>query len=253
MLKFNYDKYHVIIVGCGGTGSALLYFLSRFLHNMDYKDVVVTLVDGDIVEAKNVLRQSFVPADIGKNKAKVLAVRYTNILGTKMSYVDRYISTPEEIVNLVLYDRFPILVGCVDNTTARMYLNKVFHAFRSIIYLDAGNNETRGQVVFGLRYFGNRILPSAGYFFPELIAPEEGGYRLGCADIQDQTMQANFLSAHTIFSYISNILAGVESRHMTLFDAPAMEVTNKPIAQCPEFYSGGISGYSWMGAISLEH
>lgn len=79
-IKFKFERYQLIVVGCGGTGSALLYFLSRFLLNLD-KDVLVTLVDGDTVEQKNVIRQSFVPRDIGENKAKVLSNRYLNLLG----------------------------------------------------------------------------------------------------------------------------------------------------------------------------
>jgi len=237
-LKHTYKKYQILVVGCGGTGSALLYFLSRFLFNLD-KDVMVTLIDGDTVEEKNVTRQAFAPADIGENKAKVLANRYMNLLGLKMSYVDRNISSPDDIYQYTYpQNLYPIVVGCLDNTLARSYLNEYFNHAYQLTYLDAGNAETHGQVVMGVRHWRNTILQPAGYYFPQLIIPEEPkeqGYVLSCADMGGQTMSANMLSAHVLFSYLSNILSYEEDRYMTLFDSNSMGVFNKPISECVEF------------------
>ncbi len=253
-LKSEYSSYQLLIVGCGGTGSALLYFLSRFLHSLD-KNILVTLIDGDVVEEKNVLRQSFAPADIGENKAKALSIRYGNLLGIQMSYADKFINSIEDVDGLILPNRFPIIVGCLDNTKTRCCLQETFDTYNTIIYLDAGNGSNKGQTVFGLRYFGSTTLPAVGNYFPELIHPEPEqtqtkSYSLGCADVQDQTMSANFLSAHLLFSYLSNILVGTEWRHMSLFDT-SMDIINKSIEDCAEFNSSTITGYSYAGRIKL--
>jgi len=251
-IKFNFEQYQLIVVGCGGTGSALLYFLSRFLFNLN-KNVLVTLVDGDTVEAKNVTRQSFVPGDIGENKARVLSNRYLNLLGLQMSYSDKYIETSDDLWDLIYNNRIPIIVGCLDNTLVRFHLNECFKKLYVGAYLDAGNAEHHGQVVFGLKYQKNDVLQSVGYYFPELIVPEsQEGYTMSCADLGDQTMSANMLSAHVLYSYIANILSGVEYRYMTLFDSATMGVFNKPISECPKFYPNIITGTSWRSGAGLK-
>jgi len=57
----------VNIIGCGGVGSNLAYFLSR---NPDVDELV--LVDNDIVESKNLSRQFFTKEDIGRPKVDAL-------------------------------------------------------------------------------------------------------------------------------------------------------------------------------------
>ncbi len=253
-LKWSYGKYQLLIIGCGGTGSSLLYFLSRFLFNLD-KDILVTLIDGDIVEEKNVTRQAFAPADIGENKAKVLANRYMNLLGLKMSSVNKNINSPDNLYGYMFpRDRYPIIIGCLDNTLARSYLNECFNDIYECTYLDAGNAKSHGQVVMGVKHYRNTILSPTGHYFPELIIPEEPeeGYTLSCADLGDQTMAANMLSAHVLFSYLSNILSGTEDRYMTLFDAKSLGVFNKPIKECAEFYSGGVTGTRWHSGNRIE-
>ena len=59
--------YAIFVLGAGGTGSWLCSFLDKMsLHN----DVIV--MDGDIVEPKNVLRQNFKMRDVNANKAEVV-------------------------------------------------------------------------------------------------------------------------------------------------------------------------------------
>jgi hypothetical protein len=79
---------NVFLFGCGGTGSRtispliqLLKAQSNWLLNPN-----IYLIDGDIVESKNCARQNFIPADVGKNKAEVLATRYSKAFDTKISF-----------------------------------------------------------------------------------------------------------------------------------------------------------------------
>ncbi len=49
------------------------------------------ICDGDVVEEKNLVRQNFTPADLGENKAKVLAERYSTVFGMETEYVPAYV------------------------------------------------------------------------------------------------------------------------------------------------------------------
>ena len=52
MLRIKEGRKYYIVLGAGGTGSWLAQFLSKI-------EVPVYLIDGDVVEPKNVLRQNF--------------------------------------------------------------------------------------------------------------------------------------------------------------------------------------------------
>ena len=71
---------HVVLVGVGGTGSALARSIARILYDMGRRGMHTpryTLIDPDTVEQKNVGRQAgFAPADIGQNKALLLSKRF---------------------------------------------------------------------------------------------------------------------------------------------------------------------------------
>jgi hypothetical protein len=59
------------IIGCGGVGSAIVPSFSLLKSPED-----ITLIDGDVIERKNLNRQLFDAAQIGMNKAQALANRY---------------------------------------------------------------------------------------------------------------------------------------------------------------------------------
>ena len=66
----------ILLLGAGGTGGYVAPHLYRLMHTLN-RTVRINIVDGDLVEAKNLVRQNFCAADLGENKAKVLATRYT--------------------------------------------------------------------------------------------------------------------------------------------------------------------------------
>ncbi len=74
-MKFSQTRpIKIVMLGCGGTGGHIAPHLYRLLYAL-YRPVRFILCDGDIVEARNLVRQNFTPADLGENKAKVLAER----------------------------------------------------------------------------------------------------------------------------------------------------------------------------------
>lgn len=75
-MKFPTDRpVKVVMLGAGGTGGYVAPYVFRLLHMLD-RPARFVVCDGDIVEPKNLDRQNFVPADLGENKARVLAERY---------------------------------------------------------------------------------------------------------------------------------------------------------------------------------
>ena len=97
MLTNKYEQSHIIIVGAGGTGG----WLASFLHRIK-DDHVVTIIDADIVEEKNLIRQNFNFNDINKNKAEVIGSRYQfdNI-------VPFYLSEPSQLNEVIQATNLP--------------------------------------------------------------------------------------------------------------------------------------------------
>lgn len=82
MVKFPMDRpVKIVMLGAGGTGGYVAPYLFRLLHMLD-RPARFVICDGDIVELKNLDRQNFVPADLGENKARILAERYSTVLGS---------------------------------------------------------------------------------------------------------------------------------------------------------------------------
>ena len=70
----------VIIIGAGGTGGYVIPHLYRISFAAE-RSMRILVCDGDVVEEKNLIRQNFVEQDVGRNKAQVLAERYSAAFG----------------------------------------------------------------------------------------------------------------------------------------------------------------------------
>ena len=57
----------VVMLGAGGTGGHIAPHLYRLLYALE-RPVRFIICDGDVVEEKNLVRQNFIPADLGENK-----------------------------------------------------------------------------------------------------------------------------------------------------------------------------------------
>lgn len=86
----------VVMLGAGGTGAHIAPHLYRLLYALK-RPVRFIICDGDVVEEKNLVRQNFIPADLGENKAKVLAERYSTVFGMETEYVPSFVETEERL------------------------------------------------------------------------------------------------------------------------------------------------------------
>ena len=79
----------VLVVGCGGNGSAIAaglpYLHQAMLVHGHPGGLDVTLMDGDVVSATNCVRQPFSSAEIGHSKAVVLVSRVNLFWGSELA------------------------------------------------------------------------------------------------------------------------------------------------------------------------
>jgi Dinucleotide-utilizing enzymes involved in molybdopterin and thiamine biosynthesis family 2 len=132
------------LVGCGGTGSWLapaVVRIGKLLTERWQKEVTITFVDPDQVEEQNCYRQNFSQAEIGRNKAETLAMRYGNAWGVE-------IRTEAGCFEAISHQELNVVIGCVDNTPARRSISEVIEDHASW-WLDSGNSKSSGQVLLG--------------------------------------------------------------------------------------------------------
>jgi PRTRC genetic system ThiF family protein len=143
----------VLVVGAGGTGSAIAMGLP-YLHQAMLAwghayGLEVTLMDADTVSDTNCVRQPFSWSDIGQNKATVLINRINLFWGSQWNAVPANFDQTTLRAN---YDRSPdILIGCVDTRAARRVIADALTKTSSRVayWLDLGNNASSGQYVLG--------------------------------------------------------------------------------------------------------
>ncbi|MFM0092914.1 PRTRC system ThiF family protein [Paraburkholderia sediminicola] len=170
------QAWRVVVVGAGGTGSAVLPSLARLHHAMlelgHPGGIDCTVYDDDVVSSTNVGRQGFYPNDIGSHKASLIVNRLNVLMGTRWRAVTQRLNGRTAMYNVDL------VVGCVDTRIARKAILESI-AGASAYYLDCGNDTDRGQVILGqmmpraaLQKSPHR-LPHVGDLFPELIDPSQ--------------------------------------------------------------------------------
>lgn len=244
---------HLYLVGCGGTGAWLsqtLIRLTKILTTQGHS-VSLTLIDHDLVEKANIPRQNFIPADLGLNKAQVLALRYGMAYGVDvMAIPDRF--NPEMV--RIDYNTLSVVIGCVDNSAARIAIAKTLEENHTNVaprvwWLDGGNTHTQGQVLLGswsepgqnpalfahitqvddtnnfTKPVGCVHLPSPEIQHPELLKPlpeESEDHNLSCeelARVNAQSLLINQRVAVELGEYLVELLLVKNLRRFaTYFD-----------------------------------
>jgi PRTRC genetic system ThiF family protein len=218
----NVPTTEVIVVGLGGTGSALSRHVARTVYHMKHLGIQtpasIKFVDPDIVEEKNVGRQLFSFSDAGQHKAEILARRFNAVLGLGIQFFNEPFSVEKHCEDNRYHNESRVILGCVDNHLARRELAKA-----KGVWIDSGNHANAGQVVMGTTSNPNLIndqlkakplaksvslqafsehgtraegepieswkhLPNAALLYPALLEPEPEPVRtniinLSCADM----------------------------------------------------------------------
>ena len=221
---------HLIQVGCGGIGGQLAPSTARIAKECQtrFEHVDVSFYDGDTVEDKNIRRQQFCEAEIGRNKADSLAFRLNMAWGMDIIANPTHL-TKDTMHSITKYDTLTILLGCVDNANAR----RVLHAHLSrqhpetnspVWWIDGGCIRTQGQILIGNTQRIEQLkagftlpgvittLPSPALLHPELLkkqADERPRRRQSCAKhaITDpQSLTINGIVAAHMADYLLRLL-----------------------------------------------
>jgi len=173
--KLNHSRamYRVAVIGCGGTGSALiggLPFLHQALLAAGHPGLQVIVADGDKVSATNCVRQPFSESEIGLFKSTVLVNRLNLFWGLNWQ-------ASTEFVTRKTQGKVDIVISCVDTRSARFELIRSPLFKECAYWLDIGNTADGGQFVLGQpknnrnRKTTNRLLTVAE-LFPEIAKPK---------------------------------------------------------------------------------
>lgn len=226
---------HWVVIGAGGNGGYYIPQLVRLVALANRKLKLsrrplhqITIIDADDVEDKNLNRQNFLPVDIGKKKAEVMANRYGRAFGVEIQYIDAYLDSPRMLHDIIRNGPTPVIVGAVDNNKTRALIYEVFRERNDTYWLDAGNEEWGGQVVLGYSHYekatpsmerrgGQQLqrfaLPCAAEIYPEiLLATDKLPHELSCAEravSNPQNIYTNQTAANLMIGF-TNILINAD-------------------------------------------
>ncbi|MGD9381817.1 MAG: ThiF family adenylyltransferase [Candidatus Thorarchaeota archaeon] len=168
------NDINVFIVGCGGNGGYTVPQVARYIRafmdkqemasvvarNRKKFNIELTLIDGDTIELKNLIRQNFIAPDIGKNKARVMAERYGRAFGIEVGIVEKYLNA--ELTDQLIRQckGSVVILGCVDNNATRKIIQEeVFDKIigsmmhmKHLFWIDVANEMFDGQLVIGYRH-----------------------------------------------------------------------------------------------------
>ena len=230
-------KYSILVVGCGGTGGYFLKEFSRYLFQNEgvlKKIHSLTMVDGDMVEAKNLTRQCFVPEDIGYGKAYALSGALNEAFSLSWEGYGKYLLSQKELESLLpcrsrAEKVIPVIIGCVDNHGCRLLLEKYFQNAESCIYFDSANEFSSGEVVFSVKKDGEVLSRLRSEYFPEVKTGDTRNVdEISCEELNNvapQHIVANMLAGNVLLSGITSLLEqGAPPTGICLFDAKSMSM-----------------------------
>jgi PRTRC genetic system ThiF family protein len=200
-------QVRVLVVGCGGTGSAVVAGLPYLHQSLVARGhpggLHVTVLDGDTISPANCVRQPFARSEIGQNKAVILVNRLNLFWGLKWEAVPVYLRPGTIISRGYSGDdlRAHIVVGCVDTRAARAAIcDAVGKSSRVSYVVDAGNIADSGQFIMGEplneRNRRSRLrLRMAPELFPEIADPSlDNDGEPSCSAVEALERQSPFVN-----------------------------------------------------------
>jgi molybdopterin/thiamine biosynthesis adenylyltransferase len=199
MTQFNIDAIHII--GVGGNGSNLLLSLVKYLNGVN-KSPFLHLYDADVIEESNLKRQGFLPIDVGRYKANVLANRvlkqyHYHKVQSHCFNIDTETAV-ESLSGAFIRDN-NLFILCVDNIPSRLAFWNLLFVDRSVnvMLMDLGNTDIKGQVITQLQFNGARYGCDTRAEYPDEYKPTNTTHH-SCEDevvTVPQTITANLLTA----------------------------------------------------------
>lgn len=233
----------VLVVGAGGTGSAItmgLPYLDQALRVWErFAGLDVILIDADTVSETNCIRQPFSVSDIGQNKATVLIDRINLFWGT------HWRAEPSKFDDRT-FDRIKdspvdLLIGCVDSRAARCIIARslVKPNNRTAYWLDLGNSAASGQFVLGQPWNARnrrsaKRLRTVNELYPEIADVKAGEDPLpSCSAVEALERQEPFINQTLSMSALAMLARllhyGKIAHHGGFFNAATGKMTALPV------------------------
>lgn len=235
------DPLTVVLVGVGGTGSALAPALARLAHHLRGIGVTMKMffVDHDTIESRNILRQNYSASEVGYPKADALAFRLSALFGLPITSIPTPFSAARFGEWAAGCERRPganLIVAAVDNHLARREIAEVVAAQDGRWHcLELANEHSSGQVLLGNVVEPEAIkvdklglcsgLPSPYLQEPMLLEPPPADANpLSCADLTlrgGQSPVVNQMVAAIAADYAYQFLVRREVAQMATYFALA--------------------------------
>lgn len=219
----------LVVVGAGGTGTFFLKEVSRFIASLGNQAPIgsMMIIDGDIVERKNMDRQCFQEEDIGLYKAAVMADLLNTAFSLSWQSKAVYLESKEQIdvcgkKKTGDYISLPVIIGCVDNHPCRTVMEDYFNSCKNCIYLDSANEYMSGEVVFAIKLKGKVFSPLRSVYFPEVKKKQKARSEMSCTElnmVSPQHIAANMLAGNILLSEFAAICEGNFHGGMVVFDS----------------------------------
>jgi PRTRC genetic system ThiF family protein len=197
----------VLVVGCGGNGSAVvsgLPYLHQALLAFDHPGgLSVTVIDPDTVSETNCIRQPFCRTEIGLSKAIALVHRINSFWGLNWRGMQA------EIVDVAKGSEVDVVIGCVDTRSGRKAIDLWVRKSRVLYWLDLGNSAATGQFILGQP--NNAVnrrkkdrLATIAELYPEIVAADDQNDRQpACSAVQALTHQEPFINQNLAYEALA--------------------------------------------------
>ncbi len=197
----------VLVIGCGGNGSAVLSglpYLHQALLAFDHPGgLAVTAIDPDVVTETNCVRQPFCRTEVGLPKATVLVHRINSFWGLNWQ------AMLADIQQIARGTEVDVVLGCVDTRKARRAIDAWVHKSRVRYWLDLGNGASTGQFVLGqpinaLNRKKKSRLPTVAELYPEILARDDKhDQQPACSAAEALTRQEPFINQNLAYQALA--------------------------------------------------
>jgi len=212
-------QVRVLVVGCGGTGSAVVaglpYLHQSLIARGHPGGLHVAVLDGDTISPTNCVRLPFARSEVGLSKVIVLVNRLNLFWGLKWEAIPINLQ-PGSVVSGGYHSdelRAHIVIGCVDTRAARAVIRDAVSNWSAVsYYLDLGNNSDSGQFVLGeplnQRNRRSRLrLRTVAELYPEIVDPDlDNDGEPSCSAVEALERQEPFVNS-TVAQHALALLA----------------------------------------------
>jgi molybdopterin/thiamine biosynthesis adenylyltransferase len=202
-----YQQYDLI--GQGGIGSCFSPDAVRFLgYSRKETDpqFTVRLIDGDVVEEKNLKRQQFKPSDLGIYKAQLVAEQCPKIDGVFVEWFPNYID--KDNVGRFIEDR-SVVILMVDNDKTRNIIQTHCLTLNNIMLINGGNEVYDGDVTVFRKHKGEVLMPPIWEGQPHIQDPKDKHPNDSCEERYEadpQLFTTNRAVATEIMKFITPVV-----------------------------------------------